>query len=350
MTDVIAMVVETIDRMIDLEAAREAVAATEYGRRPELWDRLEELGLSRLALAEADGGAECGWPGLCEVIRAFARSGAPGPLPEEATARALLAEAGLPQPGGIVVLADPRHTRVVQDGCGLSGTVGRVAHGRHADMLLLVAGGDAEAQIALVDVTGLEWHHASNMAGMPRDHVSLSGARADLADLPHAGLRLSRAGALLRSAQIAGATERMFGLSVAYAAERRQFGKPLAAFQAVQQMLARLAEESVAATVAARAAFAAEGTAQANAWAAAAKVRTGDAAAEAAAIAHQVHGAIGFTREHHLRYFSQSALSWKQEFGAPEDWAEQLTAAICDGRSDPWDRLVRIGAAVGAGS
>ena len=58
--------------------------------------------------------------------------------------------------------------------------------------------------------------------------------------------------------------------------------------------------------------------------AASAKIRTGEAAAEGASIAHQVHGAIGFTKEHVLHRFTLRMLSWRDDFGSESYWAERL--------------------------
>jgi len=56
----------------------------------------------------------------------------------------------------------------------------------------------------------------------------------------------------------------------------------------------------------------------------AAKVRIGEAAGTAAAITHQVHGAIGCTERHTLRHFTLRLWSWRDEFGAESEWASRL--------------------------
>ena len=91
--------------------------------------------------------------------------------------------------------------------------------------------------------------------------------------------------------------------TVEYARTRVQFGKPIASFQAIQQQLAVLAGHTAAAGIAADAAIAdLENPSGAGRSAAAAKVRCGEAAGAAASIAHQVHGAIGITKEHSLHF------------------------------------------------
>ena len=81
------------------------------------------------------------------------------------------------------------------------------------------------------------------------------------------------------------------------------------------------------------------GLAQAELAIAAAKLRTGEAASNGAAIAHQVHGAMGFTQEYPLHYATRRLWSWRDEFGNESYWAERLGAML----------LARGGDALGGG-
>ena len=58
--------------------------------------------------------------------------------------------------------------------------------------------------------------------------------------------------------------------------------------------------------------------------AASAKIRCAEAAEEGSAIAHQVHGAIGFTKEHVLHRFTLRILGWRNDFGNESHWAVEL--------------------------
>ena len=58
--------------------------------------------------------------------------------------------------------------------------------------------------------------------------------------------------------------------------------------------------------------------------AASAKIRCSEAAEKGGAIAHQVHGAIGFTTEHILHRYSLRALAWRDDFGNESFWAVEL--------------------------
>ena len=124
----------------------------------------------------------------------------------------------------------------------------------------------------------------------------------------------------MRAIQMTGALARVRDLSVAYAAERRQFGQPLNRFQAVQQALAELAGEVALAEAAVADAIDDPSPRRV----AAAKVVAGRAAGRCAAIAHQVHGAIGFTREHELHRYTTRLWRWRDDFGGEARWAESL--------------------------
>lgn len=129
-----------------------------------------------------------------------------------------------------------------------------------------------------------------------------------------------RRGALMRAIQITGALARVRDLTVRYAGERQQFGQPLNRFQAIQQELAELAGETALATAAVDDAIADPSPRRV----AVAKVIAGRSAGRSAAIAHQVHGAIGFTQEHQLHRFTTRLWRWRDEFGGESRWAESL--------------------------
>ena len=114
---------------------------------------------------------------------------------------------------------------------------------------------------------------------------------------------------------MAGAMERALDTAVTYAGERKQFGRPIGKFQAVQQNLAVLAGQMAA--PAPRPMPAIEALSRDDPdrefLIAIAKTRVGDAATLASEIAHQVHGAIGFTKEYSLQLSTRRLWSWREE-------------------------------------
>ena len=137
-------------------------------------------------------------------------------------------------------------------------------------------------------------------------------------------------GCVVRAVETAGALRSdPRHVTVRYANERVAFEKPIGKFQAVQHNLARLAGEVSAAMTAAHSA--ADAIARGGAFddaifleATAAKIRSAEAAQEGAAIAHQVHGAIGFTNEHILHRYTLRMLAWRDDFGNESHWAVAL--------------------------
>jgi hypothetical protein len=62
------------------------------------------------------------------------------------------------------------------------------------------------------------------------------------------------------------------------------------------------------------------------------------------ATAHQIHGAIGFTREQDLRLFTQRLLAWRSELGSDHSWAERLGRAVTARGADSfWPELTARG-------
>lgn len=128
--------------------------------------------------------------------------------------------------------------------------------------------------------------------------------------------------AALGAAVMAGHGRRVLEMTVAHVTSRQQFGRPLAAFQAIQQQLGVMAEEVVAATLAAHiglggADFSVERSATA-------KLRAGEAATRICAIAHQLHGAMGATAEFDLQLWTSALTGERLAHGSPSHWAVEL--------------------------
>jgi acyl-CoA dehydrogenase len=141
---------------------------------------------------------------------------------------------------------------------------------------------------------------------------------------------------------MAGAARRALELSIAYAREREQFGRTLSKFQAVQQHLAALTGEVLLSAVAAEAAASTlDSGGDAELAISAAKAATGHAAGQICALAHQVHGAIGFTDEHSLRHSTTRLWAWRDECGNDDEWAARLgVRALGAGTDGLWPLLV----------
>jgi acyl-CoA dehydrogenase len=316
------------------------------------WRALEEAGLPLAWVPEALGGADAGLADGFAVLREAGRAAVPLPLAETLLAGWLLAEAGIPAPKGAISCGPTRKgDKVLLAANGtLRGQLRAVPQARHASHLAILAeqeqGGLA---VALVEAAAAQIADGTSLADDALNAVRLDGVRplaveTALSDLdPHA---LMLMGGTARAMQMAGALEAILDIAVAYANERVAFGKPIGKFQAVQQSLARLAGE-VAAAIAASGS-AADTMAEAEAFddagvfleVASAKIRVGEAAGEGAAIAHQVLGAIGFTREHILHRFTRRLWAWRDDFGNESQWAAKLGELVAAKGADAlWPML-----------
>jgi acyl-CoA dehydrogenase len=174
-----------------------------------------------------------------------------------------------------------------------------------------------------------------NLAGEPRDTVTFDGP-AEVT--PAAGGvdadALRCRGALTRVMLMAGALERMSGLTIAYTHEREQFGRPVARFQAVQKHLVDGAQEAVLAGMAADVAARAADRGEARFEIAAAKLLANQAAFTATRAAHQAHGAMGMTREYPLHHVSRRLWAWRSEYGDERFWSVRLGAAVARAGAD----------------
>ena len=337
MNELQTILAETCTRLFTDHATTAVLEGAEKGEWPAaLWQALEENGLTLPQVPEARGGAGGSWNDAFVVLMAAGRFAAPVPLAETILAGSILAEAGLDAPLGPMTVA-PVHIdeglTLARQGSGftLSGRATRVPWGARAEHVVVVADAAGSPMIALVAAGGAKAEADASLAREPRDTLTWSGAPV-VAAAPLRG-RLGKqpvwaGGALVRSAQMEGGLEFLLAQSVKYVTERKQFGRALAAFQAIQQNLALLAGHTAAAGMAAQQAFhMVERTGEggdASFEIAVAKVRTGEAASLGAGIAHQAHGAIGFTYEHSLHFVTRRLWSWRAEFGAESQWSVAL--------------------------
>jgi alkylation response protein AidB-like acyl-CoA dehydrogenase len=160
-------------------------------------------------------------------------------------------------------------------------------------------------------------------------------------------------GALMRSVQMTGAMDAAVDLTVQHAAERKQFGRPLAAFQAVQQLTADAAAEAALARAATDAAlmeavatdFAGDGLLLSVAVA---RSVCGHSGSTVVRNAHQVHGAIGTTREHILHRLTMPVLAWTNDFGSVAEWDALLEGAAREaGDAGLWELVSGTNAILG---
>jgi alkylation response protein AidB-like acyl-CoA dehydrogenase len=341
MTD--SIIVDTATRIFADLCEPGTVNAAEAGTWPQaLWEALEASGLTLTWVPDTLGGAGAEVIDGFQVLRVAGRFVAPVPLAETLLAGWLLAQAKIAAPAGPMTIApvyEDGHIELA--GRTLSGRARHIPFARSAHHIVVLAYEAGTPSVALVAADGLAIREGTSLAGEPRDSVSFDGATAVAAgSVPALDTQvLVQLGAAVRAQQMAGALEHILDQSVQFSLDRVQFGRPIAKFQAVQHNLAALAGEVAAAGAAADAAAEAIashglGSELAAAEVAIAKLRVGEAAGTGAAIAHQVHGAMGFTYEHSLHHATRRLWAWREEFGNETHWATQLGHMVAEAGAD----------------
>jgi acyl-CoA dehydrogenase len=312
-----------------------------------LWKQVEELGLPLLLVPDSAGGVGGGFEEAQPVARALGRFAVPLPLCETLLAARLLAAAGIERPAGALSLA-LRSEGSLAEG-RFDGMLDAVPWGAEVAGVVAVLPGRAGPCAALLSPAAAAIERRPNLAGEPRDRLRFAGARVASAPAPADAATLFDHAALLRTGQIAGALAAALERSIAHASSRVQFGRTLSRFQAVQQQLALMGEEVLAVDCAAAAAFAKADRGEAAFEIACARLRANLAIETVAAGAHQIHGAIGFTREQDLRLFTQRLLAWRSELGNDRHWTARLGRdVVARGPEAFWPDLTARADATGA--
>ncbi len=325
---------ETADRIFAEEAgpARETLAGGVWPAR--LWQAFERAGLARALLPEEKGGA--GFEAGLAILRAAGRHGAPIPVAETQIAHLVCESAGVPAPEGPLAMA-----AVPTGGGRLDDALRRVPWARHAAAVAVTV---PDRGVALGAPTGIG--EGANLAGEPRDRIAFDGGEAAFRRLPP-GIDGFGLMALARAALLRGAMERTLAMSLDYAGARTQFGRPIGAFQAIQHHLVRIAGE----TASSGAAVDAAARTRTPFAFAAAKAQTSQAAGEVARLAHQIHGAIGFTWEHALHHWTKRLWAWRDEYGNEAYWWGMIGHRIARGGPGAlWRSVVSAGEPVQQGT
>lgn len=346
------MVQESLARILDDHAAAQGTASETPAAATKLLSSVEEAGMLDV-LAGWDGeSAPLEWREGAALFMLLGEKCADGPIAESILARALVSAAGgEPIPALTVAASASRHLEVAEvDGrTVLTGTV-QVPWSTIATGVVVPVSTSSGWKIAVID-RSLATSAATagrDSRGEPRGAWALEAASpAQWLDWKtSADARWP--GAAMRSAQIAGAMRAALALSMQYASDRVQFARPISKNQAIQHNLALMAEHAALTGTAARLAWV-DGGPAASAWrVASAKALASDLAGEVAAIAHAVHGAIGFTSDYSLQRLTRRLWQWRSEDGGAATWhavVGQLAAEHAAKRSRPteglWQRIVQ---------
>lgn len=313
---------DSLDKLLgDLDMPREVRLWNEQlaaGHAPDtqkVWDALQTSGFLDVLVPEQAGGAGLGWSDAWQVLFAVGRHGLPLPVGATLYARAVMAGLELTPLNDLITMS------------------GFVQHGPDGVMLVRDLPAARLAQYAMVQdhdtiyMLPLSEATLTDMGGPGCFDAQASWARSVVNQSVLGTVerdRLSGGLALALAAQIAGAADRALALTLQYANERSQFGKPIGKFQAVQQQLAQMAQWVFSARMASQIG------AQSKDWriamlpAAIAKTQASAVAAPIAEVAHAVHAAIGITAEYDLQLYTRRLYEWARLGGGQPHWARYV--------------------------
>ena len=311
------LLTEAAKRIFETLCDKTLLDRAEQGEFPrKLWDALRVSGFHELAME--DSGAELA--DAYAVIRLAGYFAAPLPVTE-----ALLSNRWL-----------GNSDRFASVGSMNGQTITNVPWGREAETVL---GVNRIGSLFLCVPAPFRVERSQNLAGEPRDKIQFDVSTPHTSNEPKRELLV-----LGRVLEMAGCLERVLELSLRYAREREQFGRPISKFQAIQHNLAVMAGEVAAASRAADAAVDALASERFPLELAVAKSRVGEAVGVAVEIAHQVHGAMGFTHEHQLHHFTRRLWAWRDEHDNEAVWQGRLGEHLCQlGADEVWDFIATRG-------
>lgn len=339
------LLIDTVDALLTTHCGPEVLQAARGSWAPAVWKELEQAGLTTVSVAADLGGGGGALADTAAIVRLTGRHAAPVPLAESALVALwlgeLAGEAVRPGPAvPVLALGGELTSTPAGGGWTVSGSVHDVPWARIAQRLVLAVAVDDTVAVGLVDGTAVDVAEGTNIAGEPRDTVTIDGARVVALDGVSAEHVRVRA-ALARTGLMVGAMERVLDLSMIYAVQREQFGRPLARFQVIRHYIAEMAGEVAAARAGFDAAVDAVAAGDGMVAVAAAKVRAGRSAGEVAGLAHQIHGAIGFTDEHVLHHSTTRLWAWRDEDGTEAHWAGVLgRRAVEAGAAGLWSGCI----------
>lgn len=297
-----------------------------------LWAQLQAAGLIDALRTEDHMGAGLSLPQVFGVLEQGGAHALPLLLGESMVARALLDQYGIAVPDQAMALAQGQ----LQADGSLRCTLVRAA--RLAEHVLVQAG---ERCYVLACATAQQNSHAQTWdAGLHWPPAQVASAAQFCAPAEDSLLVLQAA---VLAPAMAGALQAVFQRSLQYANTREQFGRPIGKFQAIQHQLAVMSEHVFAARMAAQLAC----NSEQGLWPDRLRVATAKACCSEAALAvseaaHAIHGAIGFTQEYGLHWWTKRLHAWRQSAGSEAYWHAVAGQALLAHDGMTLDLLRRI--------
>jgi alkylation response protein AidB-like acyl-CoA dehydrogenase len=314
------------------------------GHSPDIWSAMVEQGWLGVALAEDRGGLGLGTVELAVLLEEIGRHATPVPFAPVVLAIHALETAGHHDAVDRLVAGDAlacvawsaRPGAVTAEeraeGWTLSGRADPVLAAPSASLAVVVAETVDGPSLFLVDLD--ELGRPASEPAMDRTR-QLGWLRFDATPARYLGdrdavLALVDRGATFASAEMLGGASRVLELTVDYAKERVQFGRPIGSFQVIKHRCADMLVdvEGMRSTVYWAAWCIGADDPEASVAASTAKIWGADASARVMGSGLQVHGGIGFTWEHDLHVFLKRAQLDRLTFGDAAHHRERLAGIL----------------------
>ncbi len=345
-----------------------AMEESERGYTPEMWKKLADLGWLGLVIPEKYGGLQMNFLDLSLLLEEMGRANLPGPFFSTAvTGTMALLEAGteaqkaslLPKiaEGSAVftlALTEPSATWEASgiaatavkkgDSYAINGTKLFVPNAHVADYLIVAARTrqlkDVKKGITLFIVPATsKGIHQTLLKTVASDRQSevvfrnVSVPAENVLGESDNGWpvveKLIQYGAAGKCAEMIGGAQKVLEMTVDYVKQRKQFDKPIGSFQAIQHHCANMATDvETSMYVTYQATWRLGEGLEASQQVATAKAWVSDAYKRVCALAHQCHGAIGFTKEHNLQLYTRRAKAAELAFGDADFHRESVADAI----------------------
>ena len=303
---------DLLAKRFKLERVRELAESKTYA--DDAWSEICELGWPGIFIAEDNGGQDLGVIELVILLEELGYVLAPLPFLSNAAAGLILQDAGaMDRLEGVATGERRGSVGVVKDG-----RAALVPDADEASIIVLLDGTDAtlverdDAQIEVIDAIDPTRRYASVTANGGESLGDVSRGR-DLI-------------ALAVAAELVGISQRVLEMAVEYAKDRKQFDRPIGAYQAVSHACADMLKQVEGArSLVYYAGWAADAAPDEFSLAASmAKAYASDAGWNVSASALQVHGGIGFTWEHDLHWFLKRAKTDGVLYGSARDHRERV--------------------------
>jgi alkylation response protein AidB-like acyl-CoA dehydrogenase len=307
----------TVRELLEKECTPQHVRAG--GRIPGLWRKLSEIGVPALTVSARRGGLGLGMVDLVLLLEEAGRAALPEPVVETvAVAAPILARAGGHEWLPLIASGDATASVAVRDGFA--------AYAEDASVVLVQRGDDV-AVVARDDASLVPQPSLDPTRPLHAVSATLRGATV----IPGAAAEAFDRAAFGAAALLLGVAERVIEMAAAYAKERRQFGQPIGAFQAVKHLLASaFVRVEFARPVVYRAALTLDDDASPDRArdASHAKAAASEAATTACRAALQAHGAIGYTEEHDLHVWLRRGWALASAYGDASWHRDRLATLV----------------------